>query len=56
VRQQLPVTRNLMMPVAGFPFGKIDVAAWKQTEDIMISQKLIPKAVNVESLLKPVVD
>jgi NitT/TauT family transport system substrate-binding protein len=56
VRQQLPVTRKLMMPVAGFPFGKIDVAAWKQTEDIMLSQKLIPKSVHVESLLKPVVD
>ena len=56
VRQQLPVTRKLMLPVAGFPFGKIDVAAWKQTEDIMLSQKLIPKSVQVESLLKPVVD
>ena len=55
VRQQLPVTRKLMLPVAGFPFGKIDVAAWKQTEDIMLSQKLIPKPVNVEHLLKPVV-
>ena len=54
VRQQLPVTRRLMLPTAGFPFGKIDVAAWKQTEDIMLSQKLIPKSVRVESLLKPV--
>ncbi|MHC4105544.1 MAG: ABC transporter substrate-binding protein, partial [Planctomycetota bacterium] len=56
VRQQLPVTRKLMLPVAGLPFGKIDVAAWKQTEDIMLSQKLIPKSVQVESLLKPVID
>ncbi len=54
VRQQLPVTRKLMLPTAGFPFGKIDAAAWKQTEDIMLGQKLIPKPVNVESLLKPV--
>jgi hypothetical protein len=45
-----------MLPVAGLPFGKIDVAAWKQTEDIMLSQKLIPKSVQVESLLKPVID
>jgi NitT/TauT family transport system substrate-binding protein len=42
VRQQLPVTRNLMMPVAGFPFGKIDVAAWKQTEDIMKVRSTLP--------------
>ena len=54
VRQQLPVTRRLMLPAADFPFGKIDTAAWKQTEDIMLGQKLIPKSVNVESLLKPV--
>ena len=54
VRQQLPVTRRLMMPTADFAFGKIDVAAWKQTEEIMLSQKLIPKSVQVENLLKPV--
>ena len=54
VRQQLPVTRKLMLPIEDFPFGKIDTAAWKQTEEIMLDQKLIPKSVNVESLLKPV--
>ena len=53
VRQQLPVTRKLMMPTADFSFGKIDVAAWKQTEEIMLSQKLIPTPVNVEKLLMP---
>ncbi len=52
VRQQLPVTRSLMMPAPDFPFGKIDAAAWKQTEEIMLSQNLIPKPVNVEKLLK----
>ena len=56
VREQLPVTRRLMLPAVKFPFGKIDTAAWKQTEDIMLSQKLIPKAVNVQTLLKPVAD
>jgi len=56
VRQQLPVTRKLMLPTADFPFGKINVAAWKQTEKIMLGQKLIPKSVHVESLLKPVND
>ena len=55
VRQQLPVTRKLMLPTSNFSFGKIDTAAWKQTEEIMLSQKLIPKPVNVESLLKPIV-
>ena len=56
VRQQLPVTRRLMLPTASFPFGKIDTAAWKQTEAIMLDQNLIPKAVNVNSLLKPMAE
>ena len=55
VRRQLPVTRNLMLPAEDFRFGKIDVAAWKQTEQIMLAQKLISKPVHVETLLKPVV-
>lgn len=56
VRQQLPATRILMLPSAGFQFGKIDVAAWKQTEEIMLTQKLIDNPVHIESRLKPVVD
>lgn len=51
VRRQLPVTRELMLPPAGVEFGTIDAAAWKQTEEILRSQKLIPGAVDVESLL-----
>jgi NitT/TauT family transport system substrate-binding protein len=54
VRKQLPATRILMMPSSGFEFGKIDLAAWKQTEEIMLSQKLIPALVYVEKLLKPI--
>ena len=54
VRQQLPATRFLMMPSADFEFGKIDTAAWKQTEDIMLAQKLIPVPVYVEKLLKTI--
>jgi NitT/TauT family transport system substrate-binding protein len=54
VRQQLPATRILMMPTPDFEFGKIDPAAWRQTEEIMLSQKLIPVPVYVEKLLKPV--
>jgi NitT/TauT family transport system substrate-binding protein len=51
-RQQLPATRSVMMPSADFEFGKIDMAAWKQTEEIMLAQKLIPVPVYVEKLLK----
>jgi NitT/TauT family transport system substrate-binding protein len=54
VRQQLPATRVLMMPSASFKFGAIDTAAWQQTEDIMLAQKLIPVRVYVEKLLKPI--
>jgi len=56
VRQQLPATRILMLPTAGFKFGQIDVAAWKQTEAIMLAQKLIDNAVHIETRLKQVVD
>ncbi len=54
VRQQLPATRILMMPSADLAFGTIDVDAWKQTEEIMLAQKLIPVRVYVEKLLKPI--
>ncbi|MBW2489480.1 MAG: ABC transporter substrate-binding protein [Deltaproteobacteria bacterium] len=54
VRQQLPATRVLMMPSANFKFGTIDTAAWQQTEEIMLAQKLIPVRVYVEKLLKPI--
>jgi NitT/TauT family transport system substrate-binding protein len=54
VRQQLPATRAVMMPSADFAFGKIDTAAWKQTEEIMLTQKLIPVPVYVEKLLKTI--
>jgi len=56
VRQQLPATRILMLPSAGFQFGKIDVAAWKQTEKIMLTQQLIDNPVDIASRLKPVVE
>jgi NitT/TauT family transport system substrate-binding protein len=52
VRKQLPVTRELMLPAPGFEFGKIDVAAWKQTAEIMAAQKLIGAPIDVENLLE----
>ena len=51
VRKQLPATRILMLPEPDFEFGKIDMAAWKQTEQIMLTQKLISNAVHIESRL-----
>ena len=56
VRQQLPATRILMLPEAGLKFGQIDTTAWKQTEAIMLSQKLIENPVHIENRLNPVVD
>lgn len=53
VRKQLPATRILMLPRPDFEFGKIDTAAWKQTEQIMLAQKLIANAVGIEDRLKP---
>ena len=56
VRKQLPATRVLMLPKPDSEFGKIDVAAWKQTEEIMLAQKLIDAPVHIEERLKPMVD
>lgn len=56
VKKQLPATRILMLPAKDSQFGKIDVAAWQQTEQIMLDQKLIAAPVNIENRLKPVVD
>jgi len=51
VRRQLPVTRDLMRPPAGTEFGRIDAAAWRQTEEILRTQNLIAGPVDVEALL-----
>jgi NitT/TauT family transport system substrate-binding protein len=50
VRRQLPVTRELMLP-PGASFGAVDAAAWRQTEEIMRTQGLIPQPVDVGKLL-----
>jgi NitT/TauT family transport system substrate-binding protein len=52
VRKQLPATRVLMLPNPDSAFGAIDVAAWKQTEEIMLAQKLIDAPVHIEERLK----
>jgi NitT/TauT family transport system substrate-binding protein len=56
VAKQLPATRILMLPAKDSKFGKIDVAAWQQTEKIMLDQKLIPAPVNIENRLKQMVE
>jgi len=53
VRKQLAVTRQLMTTTPASEFGRIDTAAWKQTEEIMRTQRLIPGPVAVETLLAP---
>jgi NitT/TauT family transport system substrate-binding protein len=52
VRRQLDITRQFMKPKGNILFGTIDTAAWKQTERIMLEQKLIPAPVDVEKRLK----
>jgi NitT/TauT family transport system substrate-binding protein len=53
IRRQLPVTRTLMKPSPAVEIGRIDVDAWKQTEKIMLAQKLIQGPVFVEKILRP---
>ncbi|MBT8368216.1 MAG: nitrate ABC transporter substrate-binding protein, partial [Deltaproteobacteria bacterium] len=55
VKKQLPATRILMLPRPDSEFGKIDVEAWKQTEQIMLDQKLIEAPVQIENRLKPMI-
>ena len=51
--QQLRATRVLIQPTPDLQIGTIDVAAWKQTEKIMLDQKQISSPVFVEKVLKP---
>ena len=43
----------LMKPSPETAIGRIDVEAWKQTERIMLEQKLIADRVSVERILRP---
>jgi NitT/TauT family transport system substrate-binding protein len=53
MREQLDLTRKLVRPSAQIPFGHIDTAAWKETEAIMLAEKLIPAPVHIETRLHP---
>ncbi len=51
-REQLTETRPLVQPGSPKDVGQINVTAWKQTEDIMLNQKLISGPVHVTRILK----
>ena len=53
MRRQLAATRQMIQPAPDIPIGHIDMTAWRQTEQIMIQQRLIPGPVNVTGRLKP---
>jgi NitT/TauT family transport system substrate-binding protein len=53
ITKQLAATRMLMKPSPETEIGRIDFEAWKQTERIMIKQRLIPGPVSVERILRP---
>ncbi|MCG8685305.1 MAG: ABC transporter substrate-binding protein [Desulfobacterales bacterium] len=50
-QQQLESTRSLIRPSPDLPVGRIDRAAWQQTESIMLEQGQIRGPVNVTSRL-----
>ncbi|MEN8244981.1 MAG: ABC transporter substrate-binding protein [Thermodesulfobacteriota bacterium] len=51
LEKQLAMTRELVKPSAAISIGAFDVGAWKQTEAIMLQQKLIKTPVNVDKVL-----
>jgi NitT/TauT family transport system substrate-binding protein len=53
LREQLAITRELVQPGPPEAVGAIDVEAWKQTEQIMLDQRLISGPVGVERVLRP---
>lgn len=54
LQQELAITRSLVQPDAAIPIGFIDTAAWKQTEQIMVTQGLVPTPVHVEKALREI--
>ena len=54
IREQLSLTRQFIKPDPDTPIGHMDVNAWKETEDMMLNQKLILEPVHIEEYLKQV--
>ena len=51
MRKQLVITRSLIKPFKDTRIGTVDLAAWQQTEKIMLEQKQIPGPVAVETYI-----
>ena len=51
LEKQFMITRNLVKPGDDVAIGTFNVAAWKQTEKIMLDQKLIKTPVDVDKVL-----
>jgi NitT/TauT family transport system substrate-binding protein len=52
IAQQYDVSRGLVQPDPNVPIGTIDVDGWLQTEQIMVTQKVVPKPVGITACLK----
>ena len=52
IAEQLSLTRGFIKPNPDTPIGRIDVAAWKQTEQMMLDQGIIDTPVNIEKALE----
>lgn len=52
IAKQLDASRQLMLPEKG-RFGRIDTAAWRETEQIMLEQGVMDSPVGVEKALFP---
>ena len=53
IRRQLAATRGLIKPGPESAVGSIDIPAWKETEQIMLNQKLISVPIHLDKVLKP---
>ena len=52
ITEQLALTRTFIKPAPETKIGAIDVPAWQQTEQMMLDQGLIEKAVDIQKFLK----
>ena len=52
ITEQLSLTRPFIKPRPDTIIGNIDIPAWKQTEQMMLDQKLIEKPVDIEKALR----
>jgi len=52
-QEQLRITRTLIQPAPTVAIGRIDHAGWDQTQEIMVSQKLLPHTFALHEILKP---